>query len=83
MKVITLAGGMPSTLTDERVKLTKPMVNIGGKRMLWHIMKKYAAQGFREFVVCAGYIIEMIKDSFNDLDIIQSDITMDLQTTTI
>ena len=46
MKVVILAGGMPSTLTDEREKLPKPMVKIGEKPILWHIMKKYAAQGF-------------------------------------
>ncbi len=83
MKVIILAGGMPSTLTDEREKLPKPMVNIGGKPILWHIMKKYAAQGFREFVICAGYKIDMIKDYFKDFYIYQSDITVDLRTNTI
>ena len=83
MKVIILAGGMPSTLTDEREKLPKPMVNIGGKPILWHIMKKYAAQGFREFVICAGYKIDMIKDYFKDFYIYQSDITVDLRTNSI
>ncbi|MBO5055790.1 MAG: NTP transferase domain-containing protein [Lachnospiraceae bacterium] len=83
MKVVILAGGMPSTLTDEREKMPKPMVEIGENPILWHIMKKYASQGFHEFIVCAGYKIDMIKDYFKDFYIYQSDITVDLLTNTI
>ena len=64
MKVAILAGGLGTRLSEETTIKPKPMVEIGGKPILWHIMKIYAAQGFREFVVALGYKGEMIKDYF-------------------
>jgi len=83
MKVVILAGGFPSTIAEDRQGIPKPMVEIGENPMLWHIMKSYAARGFHEFIVCAGYRKDLIKDYFNDFYIYQSDITVDLKNNTI
>jgi len=64
MKVAILAGGLGTRLSEETTLRPKPMVEIGGKPMLWHIMNIYAAYGFKEFVVALGYKGEMIKDYF-------------------
>jgi glucose-1-phosphate cytidylyltransferase len=64
MKVAILAGGLGTRLSEETVIKPKPMVEIGGKPMLWHIMNIYAAYGYKEFVVALGYKGEMIKDYF-------------------
>ena len=64
MKVVILAGGLGTRLSEETVVKPKPMVEIGGQPMLWHIMKIYASFGFREFVIALGYKGEMIKDYF-------------------
>lgn len=83
MKVIILAGGLPSTLIEEDEKMPKPMVEIGGRPMLWHIMKQYAHYGFDDFIICTGYKGEVIKNYFMNFYIYQSDITVDLQTNDI
>ena len=80
MKVIILAGGLPSTLIEEDEKLPKPMAEIGGSPLLWHIMKQYAHYGHTDFVICTGYKGEIIKDYFMNFYIYQSDITVYLQT---
>ena len=64
MKVVILAGGLGTRLSEETVIKPKPMVEIGGKPMIWHIMNIYAAYGYKEFVVALGYKGEMIKDYF-------------------
>jgi glucose-1-phosphate cytidylyltransferase len=64
MKVAILAGGLGTRLTEETIIKPKPMVEIGGKPILWHIMKIYAAHGFKEFVIALGYKGEIIKDYF-------------------
>ena len=83
MKVVILAGGLPSTIAEDKQGLPKPMVEIGENPILWHIMKSYAHYGFHEFIICAGYRKELIKDYFNDFYIYQSDITVDLKNNTI
>lgn len=79
MKVIILAGGQPSTIADAKENIPKPMVQIGEHPILWHIMKNFASYGLNEFIICAGYKVDMIKDYFNDFYIYQSDITVDLK----
>ena len=79
MKVIILAGGLPSTLIEEDEKMPKPMAEIGGKPMLWHIMKQYSHYGYNDFIICTGYKGNVIKDYFMNFYIYQSDITVDLQ----
>ncbi|MEG1875945.1 MAG: sugar phosphate nucleotidyltransferase [Lachnospiraceae bacterium] len=83
MKVVILAGGLPSTITEDKVNIPKPMVDIGENPILWHIMKNFAACGIKDFIICAGYKGNMIKDYFNDYYIYQSDITVDLANNTI
>ena len=78
MKVIILAGGLPSTISDVKNGIPKPMAEIGGRPLLWHIMKQYAHYGFSEFIVCGGYKVNIIKEYFKDFYIYQSDITVDL-----
>ncbi len=78
MKAIILAGGLPSTISDVKSGIPKPMAEIGGRPLIWHIMKLYAHYGFREFIVCGGYKVNIIKEYFKDFYIYQSDITVDL-----
>lgn len=80
MKVVILAGGLLSTLIEEDEKLPKPMAEIGGRPLLWHIMKQYAHYGYNDFMICTGYKGNVIKDYFMNFYIYQSDITVDLQT---
>ena len=83
MKVVILAGGTRSTISNEQQGIPKPMVEIGGKPLLWHIMKSFSVHGFNEFVICGGYKVDLIKEYFMDFYIYQSDITVDLQANTI
>lgn len=83
MKVIILAGGLPSTLIEEDEKMPKPMAEIGGRPLLWHIMKQYGYYGYNDFIICTGYKSEVIKDYFMNFYIYQSDITVDLQTNNV
>lgn len=80
MKVVILAGGLPSTVIKEDEKIPKPMAEIGTQPILWHIMKHYAHFGIKDFIICGGYKIEMIKDYFRNFYIYHSDITIDLGT---
>lgn len=77
MKVVILAGGYGTRISEESVYKPKPMIEIGGKPILWHIMKGYSHYGFNEFVICAGYKQEVIKKWFADYYIYNSDITFD------
>lgn len=79
MKVIILAGGLPSTLIEEDEKMPKPMAEIGGRPMLWHIMKQFSYFGYNDFIICTGYKGNVIKDYFMNFYIYQSDITVDLR----
>lgn len=83
MKVVILAGGQQSTINNTAEGIPKPMVEIGGKPLLWHIMKHFSQYGLKEFIVCAGYRIDMIKQYFMDFYIYESDITVDLQNNTL
>jgi glucose-1-phosphate cytidylyltransferase len=78
VKAVILAGGLGSRLSEETVSRPKPMVEIGGKPILWHIMKIYAAHGIDEFVVCLGYKGYMIKEYFANYYLHTCDITFDL-----
>ena len=78
MKIVILAGGMQSTIVDEKEGLPKPMATIGEKPILWHVMKYFSTQGYHDFVVCGGYKVNLIKEYFMDFYIYQSDITVDL-----
>src|SRR5687767_10629593 len=79
MKVVILAGGLGTRLAEETEIKPKPMVEIGGRPMLWHIMKSYEADGFHEFVICAGYKGDLIKRFFMDYYHTNCDITVDLR----
>ncbi|WP_338874453.1 glucose-1-phosphate cytidylyltransferase [Spirosoma sp. SC4-14] len=80
MKVVILAGGLGTRLSEETVVRPKPMVEIGGMPILWHIMKIYSAYGFHEFIVCLGYKGYIIKEYFANYFLHQSDVTIDLTT---
>lgn len=77
MKVVLLAGGFGTRISEESVFKPKPMVEIGGHPILWHIMKEYAYYGHNEFIICAGYKQEYIKQWFTDYFIMNSDISFD------
>lgn len=83
MKVVILAGGLGTRISEETDIRPKPMVEIGGKPILWHIMKIYASQGFNEFIVCLGYKGFVIKEYFANLFLHQSDVTIDLEKNSI
>jgi len=78
MKVVIFAGGFGSRLSEETSLRPKPMVEIGGRPIIWHIMKIYAKHGFDEFVILAGYKAEIIKSYFLNYANFQSDFTIDL-----
>jgi glucose-1-phosphate cytidylyltransferase len=78
MKVVILCGGKGTRLREETEYRPKPLVSIGGKPILWHIMKTYSAYGFHDFVLCLGYKGEMIKDYFINYDLLNSDFTIEL-----
>ena len=78
MKVAILAGGLGTRLAEETTVKPKPMVEIGGKPILWHIMKSYAAYGFKEFIVALGYKGEVIKDYFLNYYYRSRSVTVDL-----
>ena len=77
MKVVLLAGGFGSRISEESVFKPKPMIEIGGKPILWHIMKEYAYYGHTEFIICAGYKQEYIKDWFANYFLHKSDVSFD------
>lgn len=77
MKIVLLAGGKGTRISEESQYRPKPMIEIGGMPILWHIMKEYSYYGFNDFIICAGYKQDYIKDWFNNYFIHNSDITFD------
>ncbi len=78
MKVVILAGGRGTRISEETEILPKPMVEIGGKPVIWHIMKLYSHYGFNDFIICLGYRGYMIKEYFSHYFMHMSDVTIDL-----
>src|SRR5262245_11152321 len=76
MRVAILAGGLGTRLSEETDRIPKPMVEIGGRPILWHIMKGYAARGFGHFVIALGYKSEAIKSYFVEYNRLVSDLTV-------
>jgi glucose-1-phosphate cytidylyltransferase len=79
MKVVILAGGLGTRLVEETTTRPKPMVEIGGRPILWHIMKIYSAHGFNEFVICLGYKGYYVKEFFSNYFLRMSDVTFDMR----
>lgn len=77
MKTVILAGGFGSRISEESHLVPKPMIEIGGKPILWHIMKEYSFYGFCEFIICCGYKQHVIKEWFADYYLNNSDVTFD------
>ena len=78
MKVVILAGGFGTRITEESYLRPKPMIEIGGQPILWHIMKYYSSYGFHDFVICLGYKQYVVKEYFADYFLHTSDVTFDL-----
>ena len=79
MKVVILAGGLGTRLSEETGLRPKPMVEVGGKPILWHIMKMYSAHGIHDFIICCGYKGYVIKEYFANYFLHSSDVTIDLR----
>src|ERR1700732_2320909 len=79
MKVVILAGGFGTRISEESHLKPKPMIAIGGKPILWHIMKIYSTHGINEFVICLGYRGYVIKEYFANYFLHMSDVTFDMQ----
>ena len=79
MKVVLLAGGFGTRISEESHLKPKPMIEIGGKPILWHIMKIYSHYGFDEFIICCGYKQYVIKEYFSDYYLHMSDVTFDFK----
>ncbi|MCJ7572048.1 MAG: glucose-1-phosphate cytidylyltransferase [Candidatus Thermoplasmatota archaeon] len=79
MKLVILAGGLGTRLEERTVEIPKPMIRIGGKPIIWHIMKIYSAYGINEFVICLGYKGEVIKDYFYNYQMKNNDFTINLK----
>jgi glucose-1-phosphate cytidylyltransferase len=83
MKAVILAGGLGTRLSEETTVKPKPMVEIGGKPILWHIMKCYSNHGVNDFVICCGYKGYIIKEFFANYFLHTSDVTFDMQSNTM
>lgn len=79
MKAVILAGGLGTRLSEETVTKPKPMVEIGGKPILWHIMKMYSSHGIHDFIICCGYKGYIIKEYFANYFLHQSDVTFSMK----
>jgi len=83
MKVVILAGGLGTRISEESNLRPKPMIELGGKPILWHIMKLYSSFGLNEFIICCGYKGYVIKEFFNNYNLHQSDVTFKLKDNSI
>lgn len=83
MKAVILAGGLGTRISEETHLKPKPMIEIGGKPILWHIMKIYSAHGINDFVICCGYKGYMIKEYFANYSLHNSDLTIDLRNNSV
>ena len=79
MKVVILAGGVGSRISEESIIRPKPLIEIGGMPIIWHIMKSYSYYGFKEFIICCGYKGYLIKEFFSNYFLHASDLTIDLE----
>ena len=79
MKAVILAGGLGTRLSEETNLKPKPMIEIGGRPILWHIMKMYSTHGVNEFVICCGYKSFIIKEYFKNYLLHQSDVTLNIE----
>jgi glucose-1-phosphate cytidylyltransferase len=79
MKVVILAGGLGTRLAEETGSRPKPMIDLGGRPLLWHVMKSYSLHGFDDFIICCGYKGYMIKEFFANYFMHTADVTFDLQ----
>ncbi len=79
MKCVILAGGLGTRISEESVLRPKPMIEIGGRPILWHILKMYSAHGINDFVICLGYRGYMIKEYFSNYFLHMSDVTFDMR----
>ena len=82
MKVVVLAGGLGTRFSEETNLKPKPMIEIGGRPIIWHIMKMYSAHGINEFIICCGYKGYQIKEYFSNYFLHMSDVTFDMQENT-
>ena len=78
MKAVILAGGFGTRISEETYLKPKPMIEIGGKPILWHIMKIYSQHGINDFIICCGYKGYLIKEYFANYFLHMSDITLDI-----
>lgn len=78
MKVVILAGGFGTRISEESISKPKPMIELGGMPILWHIMKMYSAHGYNEFIICMGYKANVIRDFFANYYLYTSDVTFDM-----
>ena len=83
MKAVILAGGLGSRLSEETENKPKPMVEIGGKPILWHIMKNYSLHGIHDFIICCGYKGYVIKEYFKNYFLHLSDVTFSMDNNTM
>ena len=80
MKVVILAGGLGTRISEESIIKPKPLVEIGGKPIIWHIMKLYSKYGLNDFIICCGYKGYLIKEYFINYSLHTTDITVDVRT---
>ena len=83
MKAVILAGGLGTRISEESVNKPKPMIEIGGRPLLWHIMKIYSAYGVNDFIICCGYKGYLIKEYFANYFLHMSDVTFDIKNNSI